>query len=95
MEREIDKEPRPGYWPMLLILFVSAFAAARWFYSGKTEPQYLCFAFGFLLFAPRAHAYRGFGHGAKLPLWTGVLAALGLATMACGLVLRWQVQLAM
>ena len=74
---------------MLLIIFASAFAVARWFYSGKAEPQYLWFAFGFLLFVPRAHAYRGFVPGAKLPLWTGVLAAFGLTAMACGLVLRW------
>ena len=88
METEIDKEPRPGYWPMILVIFVSAFAVARWFYSGKAEPQYLWFAFGFLLFVPRAHAYRRFVPGARLPLWTGVLAAFGLAAMICGLVLR-------
>ena len=87
MDAEIERA-KIGALGLLLTLFASAFAVARWFYSGKSEIHQLWFALGFLLFVPRAYAYRGFVPGVKLPLWTGVLAALGLLAMIYGLVLR-------
>jgi hypothetical protein len=88
MENEVERA-KIGIVGLFLILFVSAFAIARWFYSGKTESHHLWIAIGFLLFVPRAYAYRRLVPGAKLPLWTGALATFGLLAMTYGLVLRW------
>jgi hypothetical protein len=87
MNTEIERV-KIGNFGLLLALFASAFAVARWFYSGKSEPYQLWFALGFLLFIPRAYAYRGLVPGVKLPIWTGVLASFGLVAMIYGLVLR-------